>query len=102
MIRKNNFKTPIVILLRELLEALEILDPPATYPKSFVFASICAALGWGVKKMEVKYDEHTYVVAGSVEENTPDLATHLPQVQGQQESCHNPNKSLLFRADCSF
>lgn len=36
----------------------------------------------GCKKMEIKYYEHTYVAAGSVEENTPDLATHLPQVQG--------------------
>lgn len=53
VIRKNNFKTPIVILLRELFEALEILDPPATYSKSFVFASICAALGWGVKKWKL-------------------------------------------------
>lgn len=51
--RKNNFKTPIVILLRELFEALEILDPPATYPKSFVFASICAALGWDAKKSKL-------------------------------------------------
>lgn len=30
--------------------------------------------------MEVKYNEHMYIVAGSVEQNT-DLATHLPQVQ---------------------
>lgn len=53
VIRKNNFKTPTVILLRELLEALEILDPPATHPKSFVFANIRAALGWGVKKWKL-------------------------------------------------
>lgn len=65
------------------MEVLEILDPPATYPKSFVFAKCC--LGMGCKKMEVKYELHTYVVAGSVEQNTPDLATHLPQVQANRK-----------------
>lgn len=35
--------------------------------------------------MDVKYEEHTYVVAGSVEQNTPDLATHLPQVQANRK-----------------
>lgn len=39
----------------------------------------------GCKKMGVKYDEHAYVVAGSVEQNTPDLATHLPQVQANRK-----------------
>ena len=50
MIRKNNFKTTLVILLRELFEALEVLNPSATFPKSLVFESMRAALGWGVRK----------------------------------------------------
>lgn len=50
VIRLNNFKTTIVILLRELFEALEVLDPPAAFLKSLVFESTRAALGCGVKK----------------------------------------------------
>lgn len=41
-------------------------------------------LGMGCKKKEVKYNERTYIVAGSVEQNT-DLATHLPQVQANRK-----------------
>lgn len=35
--------------------------------------------------MDVKYDEHKYVVTGSMEQNTPDLATHLLQVQANRK-----------------